>query len=249
MQPSSPSFVRLAPYIASHSAFSRRQAEQMIIQGRVTMDGQIIKEFVVPHIGSVSIDGQALERTPDPQLWSYYKPVGELVTRSDPQGRRTIFETLRTQVPEGRLISVGRLDYASEGLLLITNTPTLAHNLETSPLRRKYHVWVEGRLHPPHLFELSQGAYIEGIRYKPCRIKIIETKAGKAQLSMSLKEGKKREIRILLASIGLTVTRLLRLSFGSFDLGDLKERQLLSLPFDSFSSFTGSAETSSSSKE
>lgn len=232
-------FVRLAPYIASHSSFSRRQAEQMIIQGRVSMDGHIVKEFVVPHIGRVCIDNQALDQTPDPQLWSYYKPVGELVTRADPEGRRTIFETLRTKVPEGRLISVGRLDYASEGLLLMTNTPSLAHNLETSSLRRKYHVWVEGRLNPPQLFTLSQGAYIEGIRYKPCRIKILENKAGKAHLSMSLKEGKKREIRILLASIGLTVTRLLRISFGPFDLGDLKERDLISIPFDSFASFVG----------
>lgn len=234
MSSSSHSLVRLAPYIASHSSLSRRQAEQMITQGRVSMDGQVIKEFVVPQIGRVCIDNQELERTTSPQLWVYYKPVGELVTRVDPEGRRTIFDTLRTYVPEGRLVSVGRLDYASEGLLLITNTPGLAHALETSPLRRKYHVWVEGRVHPPHLYELSQGACIEGIRYKPCRIKIKENKGNKAQIIMSLKEGKKREIRILLGSMGLTVTRLLRLSFGPFELGDTKEKGFVSLPFESF---------------
>jgi 23S rRNA pseudouridine2605 synthase len=226
-----PQVIRLAPYLASRTHLSRRQAEEALLQGRVKIDGQVVQGFHGDISGTLTLDDHLVpHETAAPRLWIYYKPPGYLVTRTDPQGRPTVFERLLPHIDEPRLISVGRLDYDSEGLLLLTNAPLLAHTLETSRLARQYEVWVQGDVHEDYLELLRKGASVDGIRYRPCQIKILSTHRDYTRLLVTLREGKKREIRILMALIGLYVQRLIRHSFGPFSLDDLACDQWRAIP-------------------
>lgn len=218
--------IRLAPYIAMRSDLSRRQAEKAILEGRISLDGQIVSTFCVDSVEGLVLDGCALERPKEARMWAYHKPVGELVTRYDPQGRATVFESVRTSVPEGPLVAIGRLDYESEGLLLFTNTPIIAHQLETSRWERTYQVWVRGRLCRKSLINLAKGACIDEIFYRPFTFVIGEQEGTRTCLTLKLQEGKKREIRLLMRAIKLQVLRLTRISFGPFELGTLGKGQL-----------------------
>lgn len=229
---------RLAPLLAQRFCLSRRQAEKAITQGRVTLDGEPMKHwFLEGNIEKIRIDGQIVPPLPLARLWTYYKPIGQLVTRYDPQGRPTVFETLRKHLPEGPLVCVGRLDFLSEGLLLVTNKPLMAHFLETSSWQRFYDIWVEGKISSSMLYTLSQGVYLKGIFYRPFKVKIMQKDGPFTQLRIGLREGKKREIRILMTSIGLTIHTLLRISFGPFHLssflpGNIKEIPSSQWPYD-----------------
>lgn len=213
--------IRLAPYVARCSALSRRQAEEALLQGRVWIDGKMVTDFLVSQVGEVRLDGTLLEPPPTPNLWVYYKPREQIVTRWDPQGRLTVFDALRPKISEKRLLSVGRLDYLSEGLLLVTNTPAMAHGLETSGLKRTYRVWVRGKVDGDRLKKLREGVSIQGTRYRPCSLRLEQSQGETSRFWIALQEGKNREIRILMAWVGASVTRLLRLSFGPFILGSL----------------------------
>ena len=234
--------IRLAPYIAQRAPLSRRQAEQAIKMGRIAVDGVVATDFYAESFTTIALDGADLLLPPSPKMWIYYKPVGELVTRFDPQGRPTVFDALRPQLPEGPLVCVGRLDYESEGLLLLTNAPSVAHSLEKGRLNRCYRVWVRGQLTEDRINALENGMTIEDIYYRPCRIMVERQSDGCSQVLVTLTEGKKREIRVLMSAINQHVTRLMRISFGPFRLGGLVAGNVIPVEDAAVDAFLASVE-------
>jgi 23S rRNA pseudouridine2605 synthase len=234
--------IRLAPYIAQRAPLSRRQAEQAIKMGRITVDGVVATDFYAESFTTIGLDGTDLLLPPPPKMWIYYKPVGELVTRFDPQGRPTVFDALRPQLPEGPLVCVGRLDYESEGLLLLTNAPSVAHSLEKGRLNRCYRVWVRGQLTDDRIKALENGMTIEDIYYRPCRIIVERQSDGCSQVLVTLTEGKKREIRVLMSAVNQHVTRLMRISFGPFRLGGLVAGNVIPVADEAVNAFLASVE-------
>ncbi len=234
--------IRLAPYIAQRAPLSRRQAEQAIKMGRIAVDGVVATDFYAESFTTIALDGADLLLPPSPKMWLYYKPVGELVTRFDPQGRPTVFDALRPQLPEGPLVCVGRLDYESEGLLLLTNAPSVAHSLEKGRLNRCYRVWVRGQLTEDRINALENGMTIEDIYYRPCRIMVERQSDGCSQVLVTLTEGKKREIRVLMSAINQHVTRLMRISFGPFRLGGLVAGNVIPVEDAAVDAFLASVE-------
>ncbi len=214
---------RIAKRIARAGVCSRREAERRILAGRVSLNGQALRDPAV-NVGPqdlVEVDG-ALLAAPEPaRLWRYHKPAGLLTTDRDPEGRPTVFETLPPHLP--RVVSVGRLDLASEGLLLLTNDGGLARELEL-PSRgwvRRYRARVRGRVDEARLARLAGGAEIDGWRYGPITASLDEQRGGNAWLTVSLAEGRNREVRRVLEHLGHPVNRLIRLAYGPFQLGRL----------------------------
>ncbi len=214
---------RIAKRIARAGVCSRREAERRILAGRVSLNGQALRDPAV-NVGPrdlVEVDG-ALLAAPEPaRLWRYHKPAGLLTTDRDPEGRPTVFETLPPHLP--RVVSVGRLDLASEGLLLLTNDGGLARELEL-PSRgwvRRYRARVRGRVDEARLARLAGGAEIDGWRYGPITASLDEQRGGNAWLTVSLAEGRNREVRRVLEHLGHPVNRLIRLAYGPFQLGNL----------------------------
>ncbi len=212
--------MRLSAFIALRSTLSRRKAEQAILDGRVRVNGVVWRDFCADLDAEIALDGRILGKAPKPRLWAYYKPVNQIVTHDDPQGRITVFDVLRPLLPNGPIVSVGRLDYASEGLLLVSNSPTLAHELETSGMKRRYSVHVRGSLNDDALRAVSRGCTYQGVQYRPCHITVVrhDHRHERAVLSIVLTEGKNREIRNLMEYAGLYVTRLIRHDFGPFSM-------------------------------
>ena len=214
---------RIAKRIARAGVCSRREAERRILAGRVSLNGQALRDPAV-NVGPqdlVEVDG-ALLAAPEPaRLWRYHKPAGLLTTDHDPEGRPTVFESLPPHLP--RVVSVGRLDLASEGLLLLTNDGGLARELEL-PSRgwvRRYRARVRGRVDEARLARLACGAEIDGWRYGPITASLDEQRGGNAWLTVSLAEGRNREVRRVLEHLGHPVNRLIRLAYGPFQLGNL----------------------------
>ncbi len=216
---------RVAKVIARAGLASRREAEQWIAAGRVAVNGAVIKSPAV-NVGArdrVSVDGAALPARERTRLFLYHKPRGLLTTRVDERGRPTIFAALPKHLP--RLVSVGRLDLNTEGLLLLTNDGGLARVLElpqTGWLRR-YRVRAHGSVTQAALERLRQGITVEGIRYGPIEATLDRTQGANVWLTFAMREGKNREVRNVLGTLGLAVNRLIRVSFGPFQLGELAE--------------------------
>jgi 23S rRNA pseudouridine2605 synthase len=178
--------------------------------------------FEVSPKDAVVVDGKPLPVPGPIQLWRYYKPKGLVTTHKDPQGRPTVFASLPPELP--RVVSVGRLDFNSEGLLLLTNDGALARHLElpaTGWLRR-YRVRAHGRVSQEALDALKDGVEIDGVRYGPVEAALDSVQGANAWLTIGLREGKNREVRRILAHLGVDVNRLIRVSFGPFQLLDLK---------------------------
>ncbi|MDR1910275.1 MAG: rRNA pseudouridine synthase [Holosporales bacterium] len=215
---------RIAKVIARAGLCSRREAEEWIKQGRVTLDGEplITPAITVTSAQCICVDGQPLPRTEKPRLWIFHKPVGVITTHRDPHGRKTVFDLL---VPYNlpRVISVGRLDVASEGLLLLTNDGGLARRLElpATGLSRQYRVRLFGTVTQDALDRLRQGITVRGIAYDPMNVTLDRQKGSNAWLTMTLHEGKNREIRRLAEHLGWQVNRLIRVAYGPFRLGEL----------------------------
>lgn len=212
---------RIAKMLARAGVGSRRAVERMIEAGKVKIDGHKIESpaTLITSVEGITVDGQKIEPADEPRLWIYHKPVGRLTTYHDPEGRPTIFEALPENMP--RVISVGRLDLNTEGLLLLTNDGGLARWLElpSTGWVRTYRVRVNGRYHHKRLEEISKGVTIDDIHYRSVKIELDDRKEGANQwLSISITEGKNREVRKLLEYAGLTVSRLLRTSYGPFEL-------------------------------
>ncbi len=219
---------RIAKVMARAGLCSRRDAEAWIAEGRVAVNGKPLTSPAV-NIGpgdDVRIDGQPLVRRQRTRLFLFHKPRGLVTTNKDPQGRATIFDALRGRHPEApRLVSVGRLDINSEGLLLLTNDGGLARILElpaTGWLRR-YRVRANGTIDPASLDRLAGGLTLDGVHYAGIEAKLDRVQGANCWLTIGLREGKNREIKRVLEHLGLSVNRLIRISFGPFQLGDLAE--------------------------
>jgi 23S rRNA pseudouridine2605 synthase len=220
--------MRLAKMIARSGACSRREAEEMIKQGRVTVDGVTIDNPAVNVEGDekVLLDGEKLPQVQETRLWLYHKPAGLVTSHKDEKNRPTVFDNLPPNLP--RVISVGRLDLNSEGLLLLTNNGELSRQLEmpSNGWARRYKVRVFGNINPAKLQGLQKGIVVDGVEYGSIKVDI-ETKNGaNTWLLVTLKEGKNREIRKVMKHLGLDVSRLIRLSYGPFQLGSLKKGEV-----------------------
>lgn len=219
---------RIAKVIARSGLCSRRDAERWIEDGRVSVDGVIISTpaTLVYEGMRVFVDKKPLPRLENVRLWCYYKPSGLMTTHYDPEGRPTVFDNLPQNMP--RVISVGRLDQLSEGLLLLTNDGEYARQLElpSSKLMRTYRVQVFGSLDEPQMDLIRSGIEVAGILYKPIKIKLLSYKGRRSWFEMVLAEGKNREIRNIMESFDLRVLKLIRESYGPFSLGDLYPGEL-----------------------
>lgn len=269
---------RIAKYLARCGVSSRREAEELIRQKRITVNGETVETpaFLVEGTETILFDGEKINKKDKTRLWLYHKPAGLVTTHKDEKGRDTVFAHLPAGLP--RVISVGRLDLNSEGLLLLTNDGALSRALELpeNGWSRRYKVKVHGFLDERKIKQLEKGTVVDGVVYAPCKISIdsrqgaekkTETAAAEnlapsksspqktkqasqtdtgtakekpaesarkygtnAWLTVSLTEGKNREIRKLMASIGLDVARLIRLSYGPFQLGSLKCGEVKEVP-------------------
>lgn len=215
---------RIAKKMADAGLCSRREAERWIAAGRVQINGKVLATpaCVVGSEDVVLVDGKILAQKAQTRVWMYHKPVGLIVSAHDPQGRSTIFEHLPKNMP--RVISVGRLDLNSEGLLLLTNDGAWARKMElpANGWDRTYRVRVHGMISGEMLGRLSKGVKVDGVQYAPCQVEVERKQGTNTWLKMTLHEGKNREIRKLMKFFGLEVSRLIRISYGPYQLGTLK---------------------------
>jgi 23S rRNA pseudouridine2605 synthase len=212
---------RIAKRMARAGLCSRRDAERWIAEGRVKVDGKVLTTaaFLVTEANVILVDGQPVGEAEKTRLWRYHKPAGLVTSHKDEQGRTTVFERLPDDMP--RVISVGRLDLTSEGLLLLTNDGALARRLElpSTGWVRRYRVRVHGVPDPMKLAELERGITIDGVSYGPIKAVLDRQQGANAWLTVGLKEGKNREIRKVMEHLGWSVSRLIRIAYGPFQLG------------------------------
>lgn len=216
---------RIAKRLARAGICSRRDAERWIAEGRVKVNGAVLDTpaFLVTPADLVVVDGKPLAEPERTRVWRYNKPAGLMTTHKDPEGRPTVFERLPEGMP--RVISVGRLDYASEGLLLLTNDGELARRLElpSNSWVRRYRVRVHGEVDVERLVALENGVTIDGVRYGSIKAVLDRQKGANAWVTVSIKEGKNREVRRVFDHLGWPVLRLIRVAYGPFQLGNLPE--------------------------
>lgn len=215
--------MRIAKAMAHAGLCSRRDAENWIAAGRVAVNGKILTTpaCVVSPSDDVAVDGSPLPVPQVARLWRYNKPKGLVTSHKDPQGRPTVFAALPDDLP--RVVSVGRLDFNTEGLLLLTSDGSLARHLElpSTGWVRRYRVRAYGRVSQDALDRLKTGLTVDGVRYGPVEAKIERTQGSNVWLTIGLREGKNREVKRIAEHLGLTVNRLIRVSFGPFALGEL----------------------------
>ena len=215
---------RIAKVMARAGLCSRREAERWIADGRIAVNGKVLETpaVTVTDVDMVMVDGNPLPGAEKIRLWRYHKPPGLMTTNSDPEGRPTIFERLPRELP--RVITVGRLDMMSEGLLLLTNDGGLARRLELPETgwTRRYRARVHGHVDEARLANLAKGVTVEGVRYGPITAELESQQRSNAWLGIRLNEGKNREIRRVLAHLGLDVTRLIRTAYGPFQMGNMR---------------------------
>ena len=215
---------RIAKRLARAGVASRREAERIILAGRVSVNGRRIETpaLTVGASDRVTVDGREIGAPEAPRLWRYNKPAGLVTTDRDEKGRPTIFDRLPPELP--RVMNIGRLDLTSEGLLLLTNDGELKRKLElpSTGWLRRYRVRVHGTPDAEMLRPLAEGVRIDGERFKPMTVTIDRQQGSNAWLTFGLREGRNREIRRAAEHVGLTVNRLIRISYGPFQLGDLQ---------------------------
>ncbi|MBK0326748.1 rRNA pseudouridine synthase [Rhodobacteraceae bacterium F11138] len=223
-QPPTPPGDRIAKVLSRAGIASRREAERMIAAGRVSVNGTRIDSpaLNVTDKDRITVDGKALADPEPARLWLYHKPPGLVTTTADEKGRETIFDALPTDMP--RVMSVGRLDLNSEGLLLLTNDGGLKRRLElpSTGWLRKYRVRINGRPKDEDFAPLRKGLVIEGERFQPMTVELDRQQGANAWLTIAIREGRNREVRRAIQDIGYVVNRLIRVSYGPFQLANLK---------------------------
>ncbi len=215
--------IRVAKVIAQSGHCSRREAEDLITEGRVQVNGVTITTpatFITDH--SIKVDGKLISAKQPVRLWLFHKPKAIITTSKDPNNRKTVFDLLPRNMP--RVITVGRLDYNTEGLLLLTTSGELARYMELPKTAwvRTYRARVFGKLNLDRLKKLERGITVDGVRYGSIKVDVDVEKDSNSWLTISISEGKNREIRKVMEHLGLQVNRLIRTSFGPFDLGNLR---------------------------
>lgn len=223
MTQNTPPGERIAKRIARAGRASRREAERLIGDGRVRVNGKVIDSpaLNVTERDRIEVDGQLLAEADVARIWRYHKPAGLVTSARDEKGRATVFDRLPPEMP--RVMSIGRLDLNSEGLLLLTNDGELKRKLElpSTGWVRKYRVRAKGTPTEATIAPLLRGITIEGERFRPMSVTLDRQQGANAWLTVGLREGKNREIRRAFAEVGLDVNRLIRVSYGPFQLGDL----------------------------
>jgi 23S rRNA pseudouridine2605 synthase len=214
---------RIAKFLSRAGVSSRRDAEKLLGEGRIRLNGAVVAHpatFIQPG-DIVQVNGVVVDTPDRTRLWRYHKPDGLVTTHRDPDGRPTVFERLPAGLP--RVLSVGRLDLNSEGLLLLTNDGALSRRLElpANGWTRRYRVRVHGTVDPRALAGLAAGVMVEGVRYGAIDAAVDAKSGSNTWLSVSLNEGRNREIRRVMAHLELQVTRLIRVAYGPFQLGNL----------------------------
>jgi len=216
---------RIAKVLSRAGIASRREAERMIGEGRIAVNGKTIDSpaLNITDNDRVSVDGKHVGAPDVPRMWMYHKPAGLVTTERDERDRPTVFAALPDNLP--RVMSVGRLDINSEGLLLLTNDGGVKRKLElpSTGWLRRYRVRINGSVSEASLDKLREGISVEGINYQPMTVTFDRQQGANAWLTLSIREGKNREIRRVMEAIGVTVNRLIRVSYGPFQLGDLKQ--------------------------
>jgi len=232
---------RLAKRIARAGLCSRREAEAWITAGVVKVNGKIVTTpaLNVTEADIIIADGHTLEAKEATRMWLYHKPAGLMTTHKDPEGRPTVFDSLPKSLP--RVISIGRLDLNSEGLLLLTNDGGLARKLElpSNGWIRKYRVRAYGTITDGMLSEMKKGVVAGGVHYGSVEAVIDSKQGGNTWLTVSLKEGKNREIRKIFEHFDCKVSRLLRTSYGPFILGKLERGEIKEVTAKVIASFVG----------
>jgi len=219
---------RIAKYLSRAGVCSRRDAERLILEGRVSLNGKVLKSPAqnVVESDKIYVDNQRVGGKEETRMWRYHKPKGLVTTHHDEKGRATIFESLPEDMP--RVMSVGRLDLTTEGLILLTNNGELARHLElpATGWTRKYRVRAFGEITQARLDKLKDGIKIDGILYNSITAKLEKEQGDNVWIEMILTEGKNREIRKVLEYLGLKVNRLIRVSYGPFILGRMAENEV-----------------------
>jgi len=228
--------MRIAKFI-SHSGYcSRREAEKLIQQNKVRINSIICNNFATDVLSTdeIFIEERKILLNKIIRLWIFYKPIGVITTSKDPKKRKTIYDILPNTLP--RVISVGRLDINSEGLLLLTNNGDLARYLELpkNNLKRVYRVKVQGKVDKTKLLKLKKGVIINKIKYKPINAKLEKQLSSNAWVLMNLFEGKNREVRKICSHFGWRVNKLIRLKYGNFQIGNLKPGQIFEIKNHSY---------------
>lgn len=220
-----PSGDRIAKVLSRAGIASRREAERMIEAGRVSVNGKTITSpaLNVTDTDKIVVDGKQVGEPDPPRIWLYHKPAGLVTTERDEQGRPTVFASLPDTMP--RVMSVGRLDLNSEGLLLLTNDGGVKRTLElpSTGWLRRYRVRIKGSVSEAKLDQLRAGITVDGLTYQPMTVTFDRQQGANAWLTISLREGKNREIRRAMEEIGVIVNRLIRVSYGPFQLGALAQ--------------------------
>jgi 23S rRNA pseudouridine2605 synthase len=234
--PAKPAGERIAKLLARAGVASRREVERMIAEGRIAIDGKVLDTpaTIIPNLKGVTVDGKAIERAEPARVFAFHKPSGLITAESDPRGRPTIYTALRNALPRGapRVMPVGRLDMNTEGLLLLTNDGALKRALElpSSDVPRTYRVRAFGDISQSQLDDLIEGIEIDGVRYGRIEADLERGSGRNRWIVMTLTEGKNREVRRVLEHLGMQVSRLLRVGYGPFALGDLPRGAVAEIP-------------------
>ena len=224
---------RIAKFLASSGVASRRESEKIILDKRVEVNGRIISSpaFDIKDGDQVNVDGKPIKRSDNLRVWLFNKPQGYLVTTKDPVGRKIIYDLFPKKLK--KIITVGRLDYNSEGLIILTNNGDFSRFLElpSNQFLRTYKVRVHGNIDKEKLSNLSNGIILKGIKYKSIEASLEKINKSNAWLLMKLKEGKNKEIRRICESFDLKVNRLIRISYGPFNLGKINKTEIIEVSY------------------
>ena len=228
MNKDTPEGDRIAKVLSRAGVASRREAERMIEEGRVSVNGKTITSpaLNVTPADKIVVDGKRIGEPEAPRMWLYHKPAGLVTSERDEKDRPTVFAALPETMP--RVMSVGRLDINSEGLLILTNDGEIKRKLElpSTGWLRRYRVRINGSVSEARLDELRKGITVDGIHYQPMIVTFDRQQGANAWLTVSIREGKNREIRRTMEAIGVVVNRLIRVSYGPFQLGNLAQGEV-----------------------